>query len=375
MNKTYKVVIIGFGHMHINDVGAHFKENLRTDIVACADTKPLVEELKAGSYTRKWNLEFAKKNFGIKKVYDNYKEMLDSEKPDLAVVTSENIMHAEIVEECAKRGISACIEKPMAVSLSAGMHMIRSAKTYGSLLMVNWPITWVPEIQFMKKLVDGGKIGRIIEFKLRLSSTGPLGQGAKHKGASEIAGDLTDIEKARTWWHQALSGGGAMLDYCGYGCLLSNWFMGKTGIAAMGMSGNFNSQWGDAEDNAAMLVRYSDAFANIESSWTTYKDIYPVDKPVIYGTKGIILSEEVDGKGVVKIIGPSGSIEILAPEELGYKLNDISCAYVHHMDTGEPLHETLQPEFNIDALAVLDAGIRSSQSGKLELVNNWTWQI
>lgn len=57
------------------------------------------------------------------------------------------------------------------------------------------------------------------------------------------------------------------------------------------------------------------------------------------------------------------------------ELKDVACAYVHHMDTDEPIHYTAQPEFNLDAMAILDAGIRSSDSGKIELVNNLHWQI
>jgi len=42
---------------------------------------------------------------------------------------------------------------------------------------------------------------------------------------------------------------------------------------------------------------------------------------------------------------------------------------------GEPLHETLEMQFNLKAMAILDAGIRSAASGKLELVNSETWAI
>ena len=69
MEKQYRVVIIGFSHMHINDVAAHFYENPRTDLVAGADTIPLVPELKEGTFTRKWNLEFCRTNFKIPKKF------------------------------------------------------------------------------------------------------------------------------------------------------------------------------------------------------------------------------------------------------------------------------------------------------------------
>ncbi|MER3406275.1 MAG: hypothetical protein C4289_14855, partial [Chloroflexota bacterium] len=54
---------------------------------------------------------------------------------------------------------------------------------------------------------------------------------------------------------------------------------------------------------------------------------------------------------------------------------NIAQEITHHLATGEPLHPTLELEFNLDAMAILDAGVRSVQSGKLELVNNASWCI
>ena len=42
--------------------------------------------------------------------------------------------------------------------------------------------------------------------------------------------------------------------------------------------------------------------------------------------------------------------------------------FLHHLETGEPLHETLQVGFNLDAMAILDAAIRSSRTNRLEEV-------
>jgi len=333
MGKKYKVVIIGFGHMHINDVGAHFAKHDRIDFVACADTVPAVAELRAAPYTRAWNVDFAKKNFGIQNVYENYIEMLEKEKPDLAVITSENSMHAEIVEECAKRGVGVCIEKPMAANFSDAMRIMRAAQLYGTNLIVNWPSTWNPELHLMKKLGDEGRIGKLIEFKIRVTHTGPLGPGAAHKGVTEKAEAMSDLEKAYTWWHQSARGGGAMLDFCCYGCMLSHWFFDKPGIAAFGMRGNFASQWGDAEDNAAMLIRYDSAFAGIETNWTTFNDLIPTG-PILYGTKGVMTTASQEGANVVKILEPSGEVVFEKPDMLPERLQSIAHAFVHLMDTG-----------------------------------------
>ncbi len=42
--------------------------------------------------------------------------------------------------------------------------------------------------------------------------------------------------------------------------------------------------------------------------------------------------------------------------------------FIHHLETSESLHETLQVGFNLQAQAILEAGIRSAASGKLEPV-------
>ena len=48
---------------------------------------------------------------------------------------------------------------------------------------------------------------------------------------------------------------------------------------------------------------------------------------------------------------------------------------VRHLETGEPVHETMEMMFNLEAMAILDAGVRSAATGKLEMVDNATWRI
>lgn len=366
----YRVAIVGFGHVHINDVAAHFAGNPRIDLCACADTEPLAEELRTAPYTRRWNMEHCIRQFGMKR-HEDWRAMLDAEKPDLCIVNSENCRHVEITEECAKRGIGVCIEKPMATTLSDGLKMYRSSRTYGTLLMVNWPITWNPGMQMIKKMIDRGDVGKVIEIKTRMGHTGPLGPGAKHKGINECASPMSEVEKARTWWHQTICGGGAMADYCCYGSILAYWYAGVPGVAATGMRINSITNMGDAEDNSAMIVRFPGCYAVLEGTWTTYSHTFR--SPIVYGTEGAIVGDYKTGS--VQFYHTDGTVEDIDNDPLPPELADVSAAFVHYMDTEEPLHPTSQAEFNLDALAILDAGIRSSDSGKVELVNNINWQI
>lgn len=151
MKDKYKVVIVGFAHVHINDVAKHFYEHPRIDLCGAADVPPHMPEMKPGAiYTREWNIDYCCKNYNIPK-FDDWKQMLDEVKPDLCVVNSENCYHVQITEECAKRGIGVSIEKPMATTMSDAMKMYRIVKKYGTFYMVNWPITWNPGLQTVKR--------------------------------------------------------------------------------------------------------------------------------------------------------------------------------------------------------------------------------
>ena len=46
MSHTYRVGVIGFAHMHVNNVAALFAQHSQVDLVACADTVPTVPELR-----------------------------------------------------------------------------------------------------------------------------------------------------------------------------------------------------------------------------------------------------------------------------------------------------------------------------------------
>ena len=164
-----------------------------------------------------------------------------------------------------------------------------------------------------------------------------------------------------------------MLDYCCYGSKLARWYIGEQALAAVGMAANLNSTWGDAEDNAAMLVRFPQAMGLFEGSWTTI-DHGVSPGPIIYGTEGTIVVERKTEQ-VVRIEKGNGdsSFAELAPLPAGR--STVAEELIHHLESSEPLHPTLEVNFNLEVMAILDAGVRAAESGKLETVNNATWQI
>ncbi len=366
----FKVGIIGFGHMHINNVAQLYADRPEVQWVACADTVPANPELRKAPYTRAWNQETLMAKLGIPKSYDCYQEMLDKEQFDIIVVTSENAQHADIVEACAAKGINVCVEKPMSVCLADAMRMVRAVRAAGTKMVINWPVTWTPAVRTMKRIIDDGVIGRPLQVKWRAGHTGPLGTGAHHTGVSQNAAPMTGPERAATWWHQVKAGGGSILDFCCYGAMLSRWWIGEQAVSAMGVRTNLDSQYGDADDNSVIVAQFPSAMAIFEGSWTQW-DSAGIPAGIVYGTQGTaVLLSSATGQFVRACLG-AGKTQDFEDEPLPADRDTIAADFIYSLRTGEPVHQTIDMDFNLEVMAILDAGVRSSLSHKTEIVQNW----
>ena len=176
-----------------------------------------------------------------------------------------------------------------------------------------------------------------------------------------------------------------LLDYCCYGACLSQWFIGAPAVAATAIKCNLTSHYGDAEDNAVIVVRFPSTLAILEATWSTYHIGVPTG-PIVYGTRGTLVASSHRGSPgtrptpVVEVYTTrSGQFaepdEVLEGEPLPEGRATVAEELIHHIETGDPLHPTLGLTHNLQAMAILDAGIRSAASGKLELVDDATWCI
>ena len=241
-------------------------------------------------------------------------------------------------------------------------------------MVINWPMTWSPAARQAGVLIGSGEIGRVLEVRWRGGHMGPLGTGVSHAGVDEGAAPMTGPERAATWWHQAAAGGGAVLDFCCYGAMAAQWYIDEPAVAAMGMRANLASQWGDADDNGAMLVRFPGAMGIFEGSWTSRHHGVP-SGPIVYGTEGTLVVESRDGKPVVRVERGSGDTKVYDAVPLPEGRRQVPGEFIHHLETGDLLHTTLDVAFNLEVLAILDAGVRSATSGKQETVDSPAWCV
>ena len=145
-DKPYRVGVIGFAHMHVNELVERFIATGRADIVACADTVPRTPSTTMVEGSRNANLLRALAAPGSPHRYDDYRAMLAEERLDIVIFCPEIAKHAEIAEAVARHGAHMVTEKPMAGSLADARRMINAATTANVALAVNWPITWRPAV-------------------------------------------------------------------------------------------------------------------------------------------------------------------------------------------------------------------------------------
>jgi predicted dehydrogenase len=364
--RSYRIAVIGVAHMHVNALVDCFAATGRTPIVACADTVPATRSLTTVEGSRRANLTRTLELPSSPRFYSDYRELLAAEKLDIVIICAENARHAEITKAAVERGVHVVTEKPMADSLVASREMAAAAKVADVMLAVNWPIAWSPAFRTLKRLVDEKAIGDLWELKWRNpASLGPLAHGSLHPGDTIISGAVSDAEKGSEWWHQTAAGGGALLDYCCYGaCLCASLFQG-TPTSVLGVAANLHSPYGDADDNAAMIVRYPSALSILEASWST---VHNGGAPLLtlFGAKGTIAITSSE----ILIYRERGSApsQIETGDPLPQGRSTVAEEVLWHIETGEPLHPMLDLPVNLATMAILEAGIRSSRSGNAESV-------
>ncbi len=354
-----KAVIVGCAHMHVNEIALYISEQPGSELAAVADVAPKISENTDKRYTRAWNLNNVVTKYGAKK-YDDYVQMLDAEKPDVAYVLCENYRKLQVASEIASRGIDVIIEKPMATTFEEAKQIVALKEKYGVNIFVNWPVTWRGYVRRMKVALDSGMCGEIKKLRYINGHTGPLGKGARHRGVLANSEDMTDGERSRIWWYQKDCGGGAYLDILCYGCYFARWIFGKVPNEMICMADNLNTPCADTVDNLAAVMRYEGAMAVAEATWTTPRRRMPTG-PELVCSDGVIWCDGVsDGEAFAAACDMSGN-DLEIPElENDEAFQNMAWQYAAFKTGRSQMHETLSAEFNADVVAMIEAGERAN---------------
>ncbi len=132
--------------------------------------------------------------YGIPRVYSDWREMLEQERPDIVSVCLPNALHRELTLAALASGAHVLCEKPLATSVAEAHEMFEAARKHGRLLMAAQHLRFQAEAWAIKRVIDGGALGEIYHAEATyMRRLGIPTWGAFHQKAASMGGALFDI--------------------------------------------------------------------------------------------------------------------------------------------------------------------------------------
>ena len=250
-DKTAKIGIMSFAHMHAAGYAACLKKLPEVEFVGIADEE--------SDRARKMA-----KQFGVK-AFPTYDEMLAAD-IDGVIVCSENANHRKHVVVAAQSGKHVMCEKPLSINKEDADAIVEVCRRSGVKLMTAFPCRFHPAFQELKKTVESGDLGR------------PLGIKATNQGMCP-GGWFIDTK---------LSGGGAVMDHMVHVVDLMRCILRAEPVRVYAEIDN-RMFGGDYDDTGVVSVDFSNrVFTTIDCSWSRPKSapFWGNVKLYIAGTKG-----------------------------------------------------------------------------------------
>lgn len=275
---------------------------------------------------------------------------------DAVMIFSDNRTSADLGVRALGRGLPVMVEKPMAADLPGARALLAAARAAGLPLMVNWPTAWRPALRHGLTLARDGAVGAPVQLSHRGGHAGPREFGC----SPQFCDWLYDPRR---------NGGGALVDYCGYGAVLCRLVLGRP-QAVTAVTPAPRKPDLVAEDNAVAVLSYPRALGLLEASWTQIGG-EPAFAMIVYGERGTLLVHqprathegERVGVGRVQLVTADGSRLVeppaLAPDERDGPTHFLSC-----VSAGREVTSFCAAEVGCDVQEVIAAAQRSSTTGR-----------
>lgn len=346
--KRWRIAGINFDHFHMGDLLRQTFEHPGAEIVGIADEQPE-------------RMQWAAKTFGLgaDQVFTDYQACLEQTRPDLVILCPAASKHGEWVQKVAPHGVHILMEKPFAATVAEADAMVAAMKPTGRTLAVNWPLVWDAGQQTAHRLIQEGVIGEVLEFQHYGGNRGPL-----YHGADKIEMEPTAAEKAASWFYSAAQGGGALLDYMGYGTTLGTWHLG--GKSPLEVTCAWHGTPGlEVDEHSISIIRYAHGLSRSETRWGTFTDPWTLQPQpkcgfVLRGTAGTLSCYDYEKTVRVQTRARPEGFDVPVDTPTAPNRNPIE-HFLHHLETGAPLIGPLTLEISRIGQQIVDTAFLSAQ--------------
>jgi predicted dehydrogenase len=259
-----KFAIVGCGRISYKHIEALINNKEESELVATCD---LVEEK---AMNRKKQYEEAVQDVKVS-VYTDYTKMLEKENIDIVVIATESGYHYEQSIYGLNQNKHVLVEKPIALSKEHADEMVKVAKEKNLKLAVSHQNRFNPPIQKLRKAIEEGRFGKIINGTARILWTRD-----------------NKYYKQAPWRGTEALDGGTLMNQCIHNIDLLQWMMGSEVERIHAERGTFLRNI-EMEDFGAMLIRFKNkSIGIVEGSACVYPKNLE-ETLSIFGEKGTVV--------------------------------------------------------------------------------------
>lgn len=158
MQKKAKIAIIGTGWWATTAHLPALRARPDAEIVAICDQRGDVLDKAASKYE-------------IAKTYSDYRQLLQNETLDGAIVSVWNAAHYEVSRACLERKLHVLVEKPMVLRAAHARELVELAKRQERELLVGYPWHYTSPALRAREVVLSGELGEVRYINCYFAST------------------------------------------------------------------------------------------------------------------------------------------------------------------------------------------------------------
>jgi predicted dehydrogenase len=152
MSDRVRIAVVGAGAMGANHARV-LAELPEAELVAVCD----VDEVRLREVPRE----------PATRLYGDLAKLLTEEHPEGVTIAVPTRRHADAALACIDRGVPLLVEKPLAAAVEEAEELQSAAAAAGVPLMVGYVERFNPAVQELKRRIDAGDLGRVIEASAR----------------------------------------------------------------------------------------------------------------------------------------------------------------------------------------------------------------
>jgi predicted dehydrogenase len=235
------------------------------------------------------NAESVAREFGIKHVAADWRELVERDDVDLVSIVTPPATHMEITLAALARGKAVLCEKPMAMNAAEAKQMNESARAAGVLALIDHELRFLISRQKMRTMLHNGEIGDVRHCNYLFRSD--------YRGV---------LDRQWDWWSDSAMGGGTLGAIGSHAIDSFRWILGaevsevccmlSTHIAERPDKSTGKARRVTSDDEAKLMFRFADS--SLAKNTTGAASLSVVEsgkyenRLEVFGTKGALMVEE-----------------------------------------------------------------------------------